>query len=631
MKYVFAAIHVLIVIACYSQPKDLYKSNTIPTDLKTKANAVIRYENKTVEVINTSEIKVISKRIVTVLNKYGNRHVDAVQFYDDNTEIVSISASIYDAYGDLIKNIKERDFKDNSAVSDFSIYEDDRVKHLDYNPIDYPYSVEYQSEVIYRNTAFFPDWRPINDFFLSIEHSEYKIINTGNVELKTKQENFESFPITEEKQHHYILKNFNGIEYESYTPALFRITPRYKVTLRSFNMIGVEGVNNNWQEFGKWMYDKLLTGTGDIPQSTLDEVRALTNGVTNKIERAKLVYQYMQDKTRYISIQVGIGGWKPMKALDVDNLGYSDCKGLTNYTKSLLDAVDVPSYYTVVYGGKDIRSIDKEFSSIQGNHVILCVPNEQEPIFLECTSQTNPFGFIAGFTDDRDVLLVKPNGGEIIHTKIYSQDESVQFTKADIILDGNGNIEADVSIKTTGYQYSIHQGLEREEPREQQLYYKNYWDYINNLSVSDIQLVNDKSSVVYNENIKLTAKNYASVTGERLIVQPNIFNRLNSIPVRYTNRKLDFTINRAFKDVDEYIIKLPSGYKIEAMSEGSIIENKFGNYQISLTEIEGNKIKYTRVYTQFKGTYDKEEYKAFRDFRKQIVKNDKSKIALIKL
>ena len=81
-----------------------------------------------------------------------------------------------------------------------------------------------------------------------------------------------------------------------------------------------------------------------------------------------------------------------MLASDVDKLGYGDCKALTNYTKTLLDAVDVESYYTVVYGGKRIRNIDKEFSATEGNHVILCLPNEEDYIWLECTSQKTPFG-----------------------------------------------------------------------------------------------------------------------------------------------------------------------------------------------------------------------------------------------
>ena len=56
---------------------------------------------------------------------------------------------------------------------------------------------------------------------------------------------------------------------------------------------------------------------------------------TDPIEKAKIVYKYMQEKTRYISVQVGIGGFKPMLAKDVDRLGYGDCKALSNYTKAL--------------------------------------------------------------------------------------------------------------------------------------------------------------------------------------------------------------------------------------------------------------------------------------------------------
>jgi hypothetical protein len=54
-------------------------------------------------------------------------------------------------------------------------------------------------------------------------------------------------------------------------------------------------------------------------------------------------------KAPFVSIQVGIGGWKPIQPL-VDRLGYGDCKALTNYTKALLAAVDVPSYNVVLYG-----------------------------------------------------------------------------------------------------------------------------------------------------------------------------------------------------------------------------------------------------------------------------------------
>jgi hypothetical protein len=631
LKSALTVLLLFIFFSSFSQTDEVYSALFVPQELKDKANALVRFEKQTVEILSTEKIIVKTHRITTVFNKYGIRHINAGEGYDDHREINKIEARIYDAAGEEIKKVKERDFTDASAVSEISIYEDNRVKYLEYIPLKYPYTVDYTSEVVYESTAFFPNWQPLDDYYVSIQHAEYEIINTAGADLKTKKENFSDFNIQEISEHHFVANDINSIRYEAYTPELKSLVPRYRVALKSFNMMGVEGVNNNWNDFGKWMYDRLLLGTEEIPQTTKDEVRQLTVGIENKIERARLIYKYMQDKTRYISIQVGIGGWKPMLANDVDKLGYADCKGLTNYTKALLEAVDVPSYYTVVYGGQSIRNIDGEFSSIEGNHVILCVPNEEENIFLECTSQTNPFGFTAGFTDDRDVLLIKPEGGEITHTKVYEADDSVQTTTAIVDFDSNGGFTADVNIITTGFQYNIHEGLENRTDRDQQLHYKEYWDNINGLTINKIILENDKDNIIYNENVILSSANYASKSADRLIFSPNMFNKVTDIPPRYSERKLEFRIDRSFKDIDEFIINIPSDFKVEAMTEGIEFDSKFGVYRFKLEALEGNKLRYTRTYILNKGNYKKEDYRAFRDFRKQIVKNDKTKIVLVKV
>ena len=281
-----------------------------------------------------------------------------------------------------------------------------------------------------------------------------------------------------------------------------------------------------------------------------------------------------------------------------------------------------------VWGDSDLKSIDKDFSGTEGNHVILCVPNEDENIFLECTSQTNPFGFTAGFTDDRDVLLVTPEGGKIVHTKVYGAKDSQQITTANINFGITGNLEADVTIKTTGYQYALHEAIVNKSVRDQKLGYKEYWDNVNNLDIVSIDIDNNKKDVILTENIKVNATNYASKSGNRLILMPNMFNRVTNIPPRYDNRNLDFKVQRAYEDLDEFIINLPEGVEVEAMSEGENIETKFGTYSYKLEKLEGNKLKYTRAHLMHKGNYGKDEYDAFRDFKKQIVKLDNSKIVL---
>ena len=59
----------------------------------------------------------------------------------------------------------------------------------------------------------------------------------------------------------------------------------------------------------------------------------------------------MQSRTRYASIQLGIGGYKPAPAMEVSEKGYGDCKGLTNYMSALLKEAGITSYYTWVKSG----------------------------------------------------------------------------------------------------------------------------------------------------------------------------------------------------------------------------------------------------------------------------------------
>ncbi|QRM90987.1 DUF3857 domain-containing protein [Lacinutrix sp. WUR7] len=569
-----------------------------------------------------------NKRIVTILNKEGDSKQRTYQYYDKNTNIKRLEARIYNAQGEEIKKFKEKDFLDVSAVSGGTLYSDNRVKYLKYTPISYPYTIQFEAEVVYKSTAFLYGWRPVEGFYASTEKAEYKITNLSDAKVRIQTLNFENYNITKKSEYHFIAENLKAIKSESYSPSFKTYVPYLKATLSDFNMEGIRGVNNNWQDFGKWMYDELISGTEELPQTAKDEIRAKTATATSDREKAKIVYAYMQNKTRYISVQVGIGGWKPMLASEVDRLGYGDCKALTNYTKSLLTEVGVVSYYTVVHGDYDIIDIDKGFSSLQGNHVILSVPDEEGYLWLECTSQTSPFAYNANFTDDRDVLVVTPEGGKIVHTKVYTADENTTENKAKIQLEATGDITAQVEIISKGTRYSHHYYLENELEKDQKLHYKESFNTVNNLEIHSVTFNNNKEDIVFTEKLDVKAKKYASKLGERILLKPNVFIMEEYVPPRYKNRKLPFQISRGKVNISTFEIELPNTLQVEALQDSVTISNKFGDYHFSIIQKDENTLLFNRKFKLKKGDYTKEEYKAFRDFLLLVAKHDKSKIVL---
>lgn len=608
-----------------------YSSSLIPKELKQNANAVVRDYAIEITIEDTDKMIVSKREVVTVLNKLGKVDAKLVEGYDEDTKITDLSARIYDALGNEIKKYKERHFEDVSAVDGGTLYSDSRVKYVDYTPISYPYTVVFESTYKTSTTGFIPWWQPINGYYVSVEKSSYKVLNPNKIPWRFKNINFDKFSVKKQESDteiFYSLENQPGFKYENSSVHYREILPKAMITLNNFSLKGVAGQYKNWKEFGAWMNAELLKGRDQLEPATVLKIKNLVSGVEDPIEKAKLVYKFMQEKTRYISVQVGIGGWEPIAANQVDKVGYGDCKGLTNYTKALLDAAGVTSYYTVVYADEK-RDIDKDFSSIQGNHVILNIPNKGKDVWLECTSQTMPFGFLGDFTNDRNVLVVTPEGGIIKRTTSYKDEENLQVTNASIELKANGSVLANLQIVSKGLQYDDKQGYDGFTDEELVKHYKSdIWSYNNNLEITEATLDNNKDSIVFKEKIALTINNYASISNNEYLFRVNMFNQNSYVPKRYRKRKLPLHIYRGYKDVDNYQIQIPKEYVLTFLPENKTIKSKYGTYNVVFTKINDTSFIYQRTLSIKEGTYTKEDYKKYRSFRRSIAKYESLRIAI---
>ena len=453
IKMLLVALVVFTTFTVQSQKND-YSALLIADSLKENANAVVRLNQIDIVIASQRNMVINSTRIITVLNEKGLSEIDAVENYNKKTTVKDIGATIYDAAGKEIKKIKRKDFKDNSAAGGSTLFSDSRYIYLDYTPTQYPFTVVYESKLETSTTAFIPQWYPISNFFVSVEKSILNVIYPDNLGFKKMEFNFANFNIQKivdtSTQLSYAVINIPVQKQEDYSPSYSSLFPKVMMGLEVFHLEDVDGKAKTWKEFGQWYSDEILTGTTSLPEGTQEKMKMLIGDETDPIKKAQLIYDYVQKKSRYVSIQVGIGGWKPMFANDVDRLGYGDCKALTNYTKALLETVGVPSYNTVLYGDSHKKDIESQFVSMQGNHMILAIPNGDDYTWLECTSQDAPFGFQGTFTDDRDVLVIKPDGGQIVHTQKYIDKYNSQISSGNYSLAANGDLAGKIEIVSKG-------------------------------------------------------------------------------------------------------------------------------------------------------------------------------------
>lgn len=600
----------------------------IPAELSQNANSVVRSQEISIEIKSISNMIVKTKKVVTVYNEKGLRNVDAYEHYDKTESVNAIEATIYNAFGKEIKKLRRKDFFDQSVADGFSVINDSRRLSLNYVPTEYPFTIVYQSETQTSNTAFIPRWYPVDDFNESIQKSKFRINYPSDLGFKFKEVNFDGKKIVKEQTANsieYVVENLLAEREEEQAP--FKFT-HVLFGLEKFQLEGVEGNAKTWKDFGLWMNEKLLKGSNEIPLETQNKIKALVGDETDPIKKARKIYQYVQDKTRYVSIQMGIGGWKPMLAKDVDRLGYGDCKALSNYTKSLLELVGVPSYYAIIYGDDEKRDILEDFVSMQGNHAVLAIPHNQKLTFLECTSQTQAFGFEGDFTDDRLALIIKPDGGEIVKTNQYSNTDNAQITTGKVKINNDGSMQTIATVNYTGIQYNNVAPIEKLPPDKIKENYKERWSHINNLLVDEVKLSNNKEKVEFKEEVKLSAAGFVQKVGSEKMVNINLLNQNHNIPQRYRNRKNGFEIKRGFYDEDTIEIEFPVSNKLTAKPENTTIETKFGTYKAEVSILNPNTLQYKRTLLIKKGMYTATEYEEYRKFREQIAKQDNSKIIL---
>lgn len=311
----------------------------ISKDLLSRANAVVQEEHISFDIDYSNALQTVRKAI-TILNKAGEKHAELVLYYDKSKIVKDIKGQILDEFGNQINKFNQKDFKDYSVTSQVSMFDDIRVKHYTPNSHIFPYTIVYNYEVKHSQNLFIPYWQPDYMSDLAVVNSTYELSCKPDQSLRIKTKNLpQAAHITtteKSKTYKWTAKNIKARKEEPLRPFDRQDAILIKAVPENFHYFKKKGSVKSWSDFGKWVYENLLIGKQELSPETKNKVKELTAQLDSDKEKAKVLFAYMQDKTRYVSIQIGIGGLEPYPASYVEQLGYGDCKALVNYTQALL-------------------------------------------------------------------------------------------------------------------------------------------------------------------------------------------------------------------------------------------------------------------------------------------------------
>lgn len=631
MKYFLAVLLILCSKTIFAQD---FTANNIDPKLKENAYAVIRKDDRFVEIHSHTKIDYTRELIITVFDQSGDDYAQAYQYYNPRTKIVSLDAVYYDQYGKEIKKFKTRDFEDQSAVGGGQMYTDSRVKFLRYNPTQYPYTLHYKVKVNHTDYSYPTSWFPIQASNVAIENATFILKNNTTASMQISEKNFEHFPIQKQntaQQISYTLNHQKALEDEQMMPFYRDVFPHAEINISEFVLDGVAGKFNDWNGLGIW-YNKLISNVNDFTPKEKQYFKDMVKDAESDREKVKILYKHLQNKTRYIGVQLGIGGLKPFPSSYVESKSYGDCKALTNYMQSMLEAVGIKSYYTIVESGRDGYNFDENFASLgQGDHVILYVPLAEEDIWLEATSQTTAFNYLGHFTHDRKVAIVTEKGAKIINTQVFPTEKNSLKTLGIAKIDEQGKLSLSYTETAAGLQYDDVYQLKNYKESDQKIIYQKKFYYLPNLQLKNYTYLNNWDEAKFTSVVNLDVNQFGQIQGKNLIVNVIPVNRQSNDLKRAKKRLFDLYIHDTFVDEVEYTLEIPEAYQTNLNFEPVEFSSEFGQYSLKIIPAEDNQILVKRKYVQQKGRFSKEKYNEYVEFRRKVESNDNTKILFEKI
>lgn len=611
-----------------------YTVQDIPEHLLKNVNAIIREDNMTYKMFSPSKASLQVRMVATILNEGGKQFAYEHVGYDKLSKVTSFKGAAYDAQGNLIKRLKASDIYDQSAFDGFSLYSDNRFKAADLSHGSYPYTVEYEYEIEFKYVFFIPGSYALPGEKVSLESFSYSLVYPTNIlPPRYKAVNINEAPEKQQLSQGFEsvtwrLKNIPAMSREPLGPAYNELIPHIMAAPTEFEYEGYRGTMNSWDELGQWI-SLLNKGRNQLLPETINKIKELTANLTTTEEKVKAVYHYLQNRTRYVSIQLGIGGLQPFEASVVDKTGYGDCKALSNYMVSMLDAVNIKSYYTLIRAGLGETEIKTDFPSSQFNHAVVFVPIGADTLWLECTNQTNPFGYMGSFTGNRMALAITEDGAALVKTPVYTENENLQIRSGYVAMDQSGNAQASIKTTYTGLQYengNLHAFI--GNPDEQKKWVQKNTQ-IPSFDIVSVSVTNNPDRIpTAVVDLNLSLKRLATVSGKRLFVTPNLMNRSTFIPEKVDDRTTNIFRKMAYTDIDTIRYHMPEGIYPEFLPEPTQLKSVFGEYSSSV-QIDRGDVLYVRKMKIYKGEFPAKSYNELIDFYKAINKSDNVKLVFL--
>jgi len=497
---------------------------------------------------------------------------------NDFRSIGDVSLQLFDSRGKLIHKYSKSDLT-KQAYGD-GLVPDGKVYYLRLPVTEYPVTLQRDFEIKFSSLWGYPSYQ-IQSADQSVMSSVFSVKILPELDIRYKPKNTTIQPqvatVDKLKVYTWSANNLKAIKPEAGSGNSDGLFPKILIAPNKIEYDGYAGEMSSWKSMGIW-YNSLVKNVNTLSPAFGEEIKKMTAAAANDKEKIKIIYEYLQKNFRYVSIQLGIGGFKPFSADFVHKNKYGDCKALSNYMEACLNTVGIKGYSAWIMGDRYPNIVDPDFPNDPFNHQILCVPLRQDTIWLECTSNTADFGVLGSFTENRCALLLTENGGVLINTPKSKATENKLSCTSTINLKEDASGSVDVDLHSSGQFKEIFLNYVFDEKKDAQK--KFFIDYMDFQQPDDFDISYSKADQTAPVKLQMAIEKIPEFSaGNKMFLNPRIYKIWSYALPKAENRTQDFYFQHPLIKTDTSIYILPEGFGVETLPKTKELSFEYGTFK----------------------------------------------------
>ncbi|HEX8652586.1 MAG TPA: transglutaminase domain-containing protein [Pyrinomonadaceae bacterium] len=611
--------------------------------------AVVLLNDQTVTIGANGLIITTTNYAVRILTHEGRAFAVASQGYaTDGGRVRDMRAWLIRSTGN-VKRYGKNEIIDRVSDMD-DVYNESRVSLISASD-DADAGMTFGYQVTSEERSLFPqdEWI-FQDCFLGINAclpalvSRYQLMlpSGWSASSVTFNHNNKLEPNVNGSSYSWQLINLPPIAPEAASPEVTSLAPRLAVSYFPAQAGGLRTFSN-WVDVSRW-YSELSDPQAAPDDALAMKAQQLTASAKTELEKIRAIGRYVQG-LQYISVQMGVGRFRPHSATEVFAKSYGDCKDKANLMRAMLRAVKIQAYPVLIYSG-DRSYVREEWASPkQFNHCIIAIKvsdETQAPTIVQhpglgrllIFDATDPSTLVGDLPEDEQgsfALVAAGDQGSLLRMPMTPPESNHLERQTEVSLAPDGSINATVQEHSAGQSAARERGMFRQLSRPEYTKMIERWVTrgATGARVLKVEPKDNTTDASFALKVEFTAPEYGQLMQNRLLVfKPAIISRRESLFLTEATRKQPVVLPPyAYRETAN--IKLPAGFEVDELPDPTKLDTSFGTYSTTY-EVKDGSLIFTRTLVQRASTVPVADYQKVRGFYERIRAAEQSPVVLAK-